>query len=51
MGRHPVYAKNQVLPLPDDSPITSRLPESALRLEARDRAKRAPKIHLPVVDS
>ena len=50
-GRHAVYAKNQVLPLPDDSPITSRLPESALRLEARDQARRAARVHLPVVGS
>src|SRR4030081_2975506 len=39
-GRHPVYAKNQVLPLPDDVPITSVLPESARRLEKRETARR-----------
>jgi uncharacterized radical SAM superfamily Fe-S cluster-containing enzyme len=48
-GRHAVYAKNQALPLPDDVPITSRLPESALRLEARDQARRAARHRLPIV--
>jgi hypothetical protein len=47
-GRHPVYAKNQILPLPDDTPVTSVLPESAQRLEARDRATKS-RVHLPVV--
>jgi hypothetical protein len=40
-GRHPVYAKNQELPLPD-ALGTVTLPDSALALEARD-AERAAK--------
>ncbi len=42
-GRHPVYAKNQALPL---SPAlgTVTLPDSALRLEAESRARRRLKI-------
>jgi len=38
-GRHPVYAKNQKLPLPP-SLGTVRLPDSALRLEAESKNKR-----------
>jgi uncharacterized radical SAM superfamily Fe-S cluster-containing enzyme len=42
-GRHPVYAKNQQLPLPP-SLGTVRLPTSAVRLEAESRDKRRLKI-------
>jgi len=42
-GRHPVYAKNQKLPLPA-SRGTVRLPESAVRLEAESKGKRRLKI-------
>jgi uncharacterized radical SAM superfamily Fe-S cluster-containing enzyme len=42
-GRHPVYAKNQNLPLPP-SLGTVRLPESALRLEAESKGRRRLKI-------
>mgnify|MGYP001348855594 CR=1 FL=1 len=42
-GRHPVYAKNQKLPLPP-SAGTVRLPESALRLEAESKNKHRLKI-------
>jgi len=44
-GRHPIYAKNQDLPLPP-SLGTAVLPESALRLEQASRAKR----RLPLVE-
>jgi uncharacterized radical SAM superfamily Fe-S cluster-containing enzyme len=43
-GRHPVYAKNQSLPLPDAMGTIKR-PESALRMEEENRRKR----RLPVV--
>jgi hypothetical protein len=44
-GRHPVYAKNQNLPL--SAPLgTVTLPESAVRLEKEERAKR----RLPILD-
>ena len=51
-GRHAVYAKNQALPLPDDVPITSVLPESARRLEAaaaERAAGKSPRVRLPLV--
>ncbi|GAC1355827.1 MAG: radical SAM protein [Polyangiales bacterium] len=43
-GRHPVYAKNQDLPLPE-ALGTIRMPASATRLEAESRRK----VRLPVV--
>jgi hypothetical protein len=46
-GRHPVYAKNQTLPLPAPRG-TVRLPESAARLEAEERDRR--KRRLPLLD-
>ncbi|MFO0679038.1 MAG: radical SAM protein [Polyangiaceae bacterium] len=46
-GRHPVYAKNQELELPAGKG-TVVLPESALRMEARD-AERKKKVRLPVL--
>ncbi len=48
-GRHEVYAKNQVLELPSDTPLTSRLPASAARLEERALADKPARVHLPVV--
>src|SRR5882757_5504751 len=45
-GRHPVYAKNQDLPLPD-SLGTVVLPESALRLEAESQKRR--RVRLPLI--
>jgi 7,8-dihydro-6-hydroxymethylpterin dimethyltransferase len=42
-GRHPVYAKNQALPLPP-SLGTVTLPDSAIRLEAESKARRRLKI-------
>lgn len=43
-GRHPVYAKNQRLPLPD-ALGTIKMPESALRMEEESRKKK----RLPIV--
>jgi hypothetical protein len=45
-GRHPVYAKNQDLPLPE-AKGTIVMPESATLLEARDKKKR----RLPLAES
>jgi uncharacterized radical SAM superfamily Fe-S cluster-containing enzyme len=45
-GRHPVYAKNQDLPLPE-AKGTIVMPESAVALEARDKKKR----RLPLAES
>jgi hypothetical protein len=43
-GRHPVYAKNQELPLPE-ALGTVTLPESAIRMEERDQRRR---VRLPI---
>jgi uncharacterized radical SAM superfamily Fe-S cluster-containing enzyme len=45
-GRHAVYAKNQALPLPE-AKGTIVMPESALRMEARDEERR--KVRLRIV--
>ncbi|HWL87220.1 MAG TPA: radical SAM protein [Polyangiaceae bacterium] len=45
-GRHPVYAKNQELPLPEGLG-TVVLPESALRLEAESQKRR--RVRLPLI--
>jgi uncharacterized radical SAM superfamily Fe-S cluster-containing enzyme len=50
-GRHPVYAKNQELPLPDELG-TVKMPASAIALEKRDEEKREAKkrVRLNVVN-
>ncbi|WP_394844389.1 radical SAM protein [Pendulispora brunnea] len=47
-GRHPIYAKNQHLPLPE-SLGTVVLPESALRMEEESQARK--RVRLPLVTS
>jgi len=47
-GRHPIYAKNQNLPLPD-SLGTVVLPDSALRMEEESQARK--RVRLPLVTS
>ncbi len=46
-GRHPIYAKNQNLPLPE-SLGTVVLPESALRMEEASRARKRVRLPLAV---